>query len=141
MEEKLKNLMQKAALGELSPDERLLLNEAIKDSPELQAELTAFGKVSALVKESAADSFEPFFATRVLQRVKAESEGGLDLAAALGAVFRKVVIGAAVVIIGVTSYNVTSQWDEREELSAVELAFNVPSLTIDNALNNIVGTP
>jgi len=141
MEEKIRELIQKAALGELSPEEQFLLEEAVKQDPVLQAELDTAKKVSSLVKDSGEPEFQPFFTTRVMQRISEQAEGGMDLAAALSSVFRKVAIAATVIIIALTSYNITSQWDERDQLSTMELAFNLPSLTIDKALDNIVGVP
>jgi len=93
-------------------------------------------KLKELISDSKPDSFDPFFATRVMQKVKTEASQENILAEALSSLFRKVAIASVALVIAVTAYNITSHWEYRQERNLIELAFNLTPVTLDTAIES-----
>ncbi len=117
MTDSYRNEMLKALTGELSASEREAFERALATDDELRAEWERLQKVSGLLQESRADSFRPFFATRVAQRIKSQREASTlssaeteNLADALVWLFRPL----APVAIAVVAFLALSNWNERE---------------------------
>ena len=117
MTDSYRSEMLKALTGELSASEREAFERALATDDALRAEWERLQKVSGLLQESRADSFRPFFATRVAQRIKSQREASTlssaeteSLADALVWLFRPL----APVAIAVVAFLALSNWNERE---------------------------
>ena len=108
MTDSYRSEMLRALTGELSASERAAFERALATDDALRAEWERLQKVSGLLQESRADSFRPFFATRVAQRIKGEREESLT--DALVWLFRPL----APVAIAVVAFLALSNWNERE---------------------------
>ena len=108
MTDSYRSEMLKALTGELSASEREAFERALATDDALRAEWERLQKVSGLLQESRADSFRPFFATRVAQRIKSQREESLT--DALVWLFRPF----APVAIAVVAFLALSNWNERE---------------------------
>jgi anti-sigma factor RsiW len=108
MEERILELLYRSFDGELSREERAELDSALADSPELRRERDELVAVRGAVKSSAADSFAPFFAERVMRGVREEREGegeGARFLESLQCAFRRVALVAAVLVAFLLIYN------------------------------------
>ena len=125
MTDSYRSEMLRALTGELSASEREAFECALANDVALCAEWERLQKVSGLLQESRADSFRPFFATRVAQRIKGQREASTasassveslssaeteSLTDALVWLFRPL----APVAIAVVAFLALSNWNERE---------------------------
>ena len=125
MTDSYRSEMLRALTGELSASEREAFERALATDDALRAEWERLQKVSGLLQESRADSFRPFFATRVAQRIKSQREASTlsdstelaevsaeteSLTDALVWLFRPL----APVAIAVVAFLALSNWNERE---------------------------
>ena len=117
MTDSYRSEMLKALTGELSASEREAFERALATDDALRAEWERLQKVSGLLQESRADSFRPFFAARVAQRIKSQREASTlnsaeteSLTDALVWLFRPL----APVAIAVVAFLALSNWNERE---------------------------
>ena len=116
MTDSYRNQMLRALTGELSASEREAFERTLATDDALRAEWEHLQKVSGLLQESRADSFRPFFATRVAQRIKSQREASTrsaeteSLTDALVWLFRPL----APVAIAVVAFLALSNWNERE---------------------------
>ncbi len=98
MNDKWLELLYRSLDGDLSPEERRQLEEALGASPELREERARLLELRQWVHDDAIRRFEPFFASRLLQRVRRETRGNEDLVAALMWAFRKIAVVGAVTL-------------------------------------------
>ena len=117
MTDSYRSEMLRALTGELSAHERAAFERALATDDALRAEWERLQKVSGLLRESRADSFRPFFAARVAQRIKSQREASTlssaeteSLTDALVWLFRPL----APVAIAVVAFLALSNWNERE---------------------------
>ena len=116
MTDSYRNQMLRALTGELSAHEREAFERTLATDDALRAEWEHLQKISGLLQESRADSFRPFFATRVAQRIKSQREASTrsaeteSLTDALVWLFRPL----APVAIAVVAFLALSNWNERE---------------------------
>ena len=75
MTDSYRSEMLRALTGELTAREREAFERALATDDALRAEWERLQKVSGLLQENRADSFRPFFAARVAQRIKSQREG------------------------------------------------------------------
>ena len=100
MEKKLLQLLQKSFDSRLSDEERLLLDEGLKDSPELRAEKVRLEQLRNLLGNLPA-SFAPYFAAKVLSKIE-NLKTEVELNQGIMFAFKRVAIpmlAAAVVLI------------------------------------------
>lgn len=108
MEERMRELLYRSLDGELSPDEMTDLDAALDGSPELRQEREALLAMRGLVKDSAARSFGPFFAERVINNIRSEREEEVEGARFLESLlymFRRVVLVGAAIAAFLLIYN------------------------------------
>ena len=106
-DEEILELLYRSFDDELSEKEQALLEKALKDSEELRRERTEIQEQRQALSESAVQSFKPYFAERVMQRIDALSEkNGLEkFYETLKAMFRRFAIAGAVILIALVIYN------------------------------------
>jgi len=108
MDEKMCELLLRSFDANLTPDEQILLDEALAISDTLRLEQEQINIVRDAIGQGASHSFRPFFAERVMQRIQSsvKSYERLDpFFESLMAAFRPVMIAAGVLIAIMLSYN------------------------------------
>jgi hypothetical protein len=133
MDEKNKSLLYRSFEQELSPEEKENLEQALSRTEELRREKETIIQLRRTIREGKVDSFRPFFADRVLNRIQAYSKGRNDESFfdSLFMIFRPVAIAAVILIIMVTVYNITTSG----QLS-LESVLAVPEVTLDDAYSS-----
>jgi len=129
MNSKILELLYRSFDKELNPNEQHQLEQALADSKELREEKERITNMRKMISDSSEEKFHPFFAEKVMRRIRAEQtqENFLD---SLVHVFRPVAIAATVVLIALMSYNVLKSNDV-----SVASAFAQPEVTLEHALD------
>lgn len=129
---KILDLLYRSFEEELEEKEQKQLEEAIKNFEELRREKGQISVMRKTVSDSAARSFKPFFAERVMNRIIEAEEKERSLAAIyepLKAVFRRLAIAGAIVMIALIVYNLGIG-----ESFTLDEAFYVSELTLEEIL-------
>ncbi len=126
MTSRIYNLMLRSFDDPLSKDEQSEFEAALADSEELRALREEIVRLRAGIQSSASSAFRPFFAERVLQRISRPKE---SLADCFVSVFRRVAVGAALIVVICASYNLS-----RGGALSLESALGIHPPTIDQAL-------
>ena len=131
MNESDRTEMMRALAGELSTDEEQAFQQSWATSAALRTEWAALQQVEGLLQQHRAQSFRPFFAARVVQRVAEGDEE--SLADALLWLFRPLAPVALVLAVILAMSN----WNERElvgeEASFLEAVFVAVPVTAEAA--------
>ncbi len=113
--------MMRAAAGELSAEEMAAFERKCSADDALHAEWVEVQKIAELLEESRAESFKPFFASRVMHRIEETKEE--SIADALTWLFRPLVPVALILV----AFLALSNWNERElvgdDASVLEAVF------------------
>ncbi|MBN2102528.1 hypothetical protein JW835_00640 [bacterium] len=107
MSDKMYNLLLKSFDTDLSDDEQIKLETALKQSAELRFEKDRLLKIRHALRHVLYTRFQPFFADRVIARIQSvKTSNSIDLFfESLKTAFRTLVIPVALLIIGFMSYN------------------------------------
>ena len=107
MSDKMQNLLLKSFDTQLSDDEQKQLDAALKASHTLQLEKEQFELVRQTLSKVPPPRFRPFFTERVMARVNtADKQANFEsLFDSLIIAFRPLAISAAVIILGLMSFN------------------------------------
>lgn len=133
MNKKDLELLYRSFDDSLTPEEQKQLREALGGSKALRKEKKRIASLRKAVSDHAAESFEPFFAERVMQRIKhsRQAEKSPDLFfESLFAVFRPIAVGAVVLLIILLSYNIIKS--DRLSLAS---AFAEPEVSLEEAFD------
>lgn len=137
MDQKVLELLYRSFDGQLTPAERQRLEEALAHSQPLREEKEKIAALRQTVAGSAAQSFEPFFAERVMQRIQAKGRllaaAGDDFIASLMWSFRRIALAAIIAVFLLLAGNII----QKGEISLNSM-LAMPQLTIDDTvvLNN-----
>ena len=134
MNERIRNLLLDSLERTLTPDEQAELDAALESSAELREERDQLLALQTTLADSTPQSFEPFFAARVMNRIEAEvhPESQLEvLFESMLSLFRKVAAVGAVAVIALVAYNLSTS----DEIS-VASAFGVENETIEDVLES-----
>jgi len=129
MNSKILELLYRSFDEELNPNEQHQLEQALALSKELKKEKERIAKMRTLVSNSGEQTFHPFFAEKVMRRIreKQTQENFLD---SLVHVFRPIAIAATISLIGLMTYNVFKSDD-----ISLASAFAQPEVTLEHALD------
>lgn len=107
MNKKIIKLLYRSFDDDLEEKERKKLEEALKKSEELRKERKKILSQRKAISESAAQSFKPFFAERVITRIDSlgEKPGVETFYETLRSVFRPLAIAGAVAMAALILYN------------------------------------
>lgn len=111
MNKTILELLYRSLDGELTPDEQASLNEALAASEELRAEKRRLHAIRQAVAQGAVDTFKPFFAARVMQRIAQAAEPRQASESFFGGLiytFRRVALAGAMIIAAFIIYNITA---------------------------------
>ena len=122
-------LLTKAILDELSPEESRRLQDLLAGDPNAKDELERLKGVANLVSDTDAAAFDPYFANRVMQRIKAERQSlGSALAESLTRIFYRLAPAAALLLF---AYGAVNRSDDSQTL--LESALGLPAITLEEA--------
>ncbi len=129
MDKKLRDLLYRSLDSELSPEEKKLLEQALSQSKQLKQEKEMISSLRKDIKRSKITSFQPYFADRVMENIRSskqidESEQFFE---SLFVFFRPIAITAAVLIIIIAGYNITTTG-----YFSIEGALGIPEVTVDD---------
>ena len=119
--------------GDLPDPERAGVEERLKDEPELRSRWESLEGIATLLEQGAARSFEPFFAARVVARLRqtdssAPVEGMYE---ALRWIFARVAVACVVVMLAIGAY---SALEGGYGGSVVDSVMGLPEATLETAL-------
>lgn len=127
-------LLLKASLDELSPDESQRLQDLLARDPEAKSELDRLKTLENLVAGTPPASFDPYFATRVMQRLQAERAGPeMTLADSLARMFYRVAPAALAVAVALFAFGALNRSDDSQSL--LESSLGLQAMTLDEAFS------
>jgi hypothetical protein len=132
MNKKILKLLYRSFDDDLSKREQRQLEKGLENSTELRKEKERIAAERQAISTGAAQSFKPGFVGRVMRRIQAMAEEKNTLEAFYGilkAVFRRLAVAAAVIMIVLITINLIIG----ESLSA-ERAFYTSELTFEEVL-------
>jgi anti-sigma factor RsiW len=132
MNKKVIDLLYRSFDAALTPEERVELDEALAKSPELREEKERITNMRSALSASAARSFRPFFAERVMHAITSASgqKNGLELFfKSLQFAFRRVAVVGATAILILLAYNLVKSGD-----ISVAGAIGIPQETLEEVL-------
>jgi hypothetical protein len=132
MDEKILKLLYHSFDTLLTPEEQKILDQAVSQSEELKQEMEKIILIRKKVKANSVKTFKPFFADRVMQRIDRIKNRNYNdlLGESLFRIFKPVMIAAVLLILIITSYNMTST----KQLS-LEGILAVPEVTLEQAFD------
>jgi hypothetical protein len=128
MDKKLKVLLYRSFDSDLSPQDKRLLEEALSQSEEFRKEREMIISLRKKLQQGKVTSFKPFFADRVMAKIRYskrldEKEQFFE---SLFVIFRPITIAAAILIIIIAGYNITSTGK-----FSFEGALGIPDVTVN----------
>ena len=132
MDEKILKLLYRSFDTSLTPEEQTILDQAMEQSEELRQEMEKIILIRKKVEASSMNTFKPFFVDRVMQRIERIKNRNYYnlLDESLFRIFKPVMIAAILLILIITSYNITST----KQLS-LEGILAVPDVTLEQAFD------
>lgn len=125
-------LMMRALEENLSGDEAREFEHMLENNPELRTRYEKLRHLGQTMQASAADSFGPGFADRVMEQLGAQRAERFpavgDMLASLFARVAPVALGLAAIV---GAYNVTTS--TAEDQSAIEAALGLPDVSVSSA--------
>ena len=131
MKPECEELMMRALGDEMSPAQREAFAALLAGDAGLRAEFERLRRVQELVSRTRADAFEPFFATRVLARIRARRQE--SLADGLVRLFRPLVPLSLLVALALVALNLQDRTLMGDGASLVEAAFAMPAASVETA--------
>jgi anti-sigma factor RsiW len=119
--------------GDLSEEETARLEVKLRDDARLKSRLEDLNELAAVLEQGAADSFGPFFAARVMARVRrsdavAPIEGMYE---SLRWMFARAAVACLVVVVGIGLYSALGGGYGG---SMVDAVLGLPGATLETAL-------
>lgn len=133
MNGKILNLLYSSFDTTLTQAEQKLLDEALVGSRELREEKEKIEMMRTIISDSTSKSFKPFFAERVMQRVRLLQQQRLRQVSffdSLQYIFRPIAIAAIMLIIALMSYNLLKS----NHLSFLNV-YPEPEVTLEQVLD------
>lgn len=134
MNKKVIDLLYRSFDGTLTPGEKEELNEALAKSRELREEKERITTMRSALSASAAKSFRPFFAERVMHAITSATvkRNGVELFfESLQFAFRRVAVVGATAILILLAYNLVKSGD-----ISIAGAFGMPQETLEEVLES-----
>ena len=118
--------------GELPEADMAAVRARLSTDPALQASLSRIEMVSAAVERTAHSAFEPFFSTRVMARIRADSRSASDLMyEGLRWAFARVAVVAVVIVVTLGAYSAIGGGYSG---TMVEVMLGLPDVTLESAM-------
>jgi len=129
------NLLYRSFDEELKPEEQAQLSKVLSESASLRAEKKRVQEMRDIISGSAVESFKPFFAKRVMQRIQVTAETRFNLINSFGdllKIFRPILMTASTTIVIIVAFSV---WTSGS--FSIESVLGIPGFTIDNITYSI----
>ncbi|MFQ5641573.1 MAG: hypothetical protein ACE5IR_26665 [bacterium] len=125
MNERILKLLYRSFDAPLSQEEEMELLQALSASSQLREEQKRLAEMRGMLKDEATRSFRPFFAARVMHRIKHEKTAGEDFVESLVWIFRRIALagGLAILFLVITHLFV----ENHRSLNSV---FGIPQYTL-----------
>ncbi|MBN2010115.1 hypothetical protein JW960_12290 [candidate division KSB1 bacterium] len=134
MASKVHDLLYQSFERALTQLEQKRLDEALKTSETLRREKAVLERLRQRVTDSSVDTkFRPFFADRVMSRIRSQTATGLRIESVwegIIAAFRPIAIAATVVMIVLISYNLF-----KSKTISVASALGEPDITLEQVVD------
>jgi hypothetical protein len=119
--------------GDLTDDGMSGVEQRLRGDPGLRSRWEKLNGIASLLEEGAASSFDPFFATRVVAKLRsADSAVPVEgMYEALRWIFARVAVACVVVMLGISAY---SALDGGYGGSVVDSVLGLPEATLETAL-------
>jgi hypothetical protein len=133
MNKKIIELLYRSFDDELSQTERKQLDEALLKSKDLREEKSRIAQMRTAISNSGQLSFKPFFAEKVIRRIRKAQQAQESFFDSLIYVFRPVVIAVTILLLALMSFNLFNS-----NHKTVATAFGEPEITLEHALDPTV---
>jgi hypothetical protein len=136
MNQKMLELLYRSFDAELSTEEQQQLEQALASSKQLTREKEELTRLRTIVSDEAAQSFKPFFAARVMRRIRSVPErakNGDLFFESLITFFKPVAIAAMILLLVLFSYNMG-----KSKNFTLAGAFAEPEITLEEVLDPLV---
>jgi hypothetical protein len=133
MNKKIIELLYRSFDDELSQTERKQLDEALLKSKDLREEKSRITQMRTAISNSGQLSFKPFFAEKVIRRIREAQQVQESFFDSLIYVFRPVVIAVTILLLALMSFNLFNS-----NHKTVATAFGEPEITLEHALDPTV---
>ena len=130
MNKKILKLLYRSFDEMLTQSEQLQLDNALAHSQELRDERNRIARMRSTISHSSAPSFQPFFAEKVMRRIRAVDSKQERFFDSLIEVFRPVAIAATILFIALLSYNLF-----KSDKVTLASAFAEPEFTLEQSLD------
>jgi len=134
MNKELMDLLYRSFDASLGQDEQARLEEALASDPGLRKEKESLERIRSGIVGSAAKSFNPGFAGRVMAGIHQENkETSERLFESIHLLFRPLAIAASIVIIAMASFNMY-----KSQSISWESVLVVPEVSIEDAYDPVI---
>lgn len=130
MNQRILALLYRSFEEQLSPTEQQELDCALVDSAALRAERDRINQLRTLISTRGQRSFRPFFAEKVLRKIREQRRSAENFANSLVEVFRPITIAVATVLIFLLGYNFFLSEDK-----SLASAIAEPEIKLEQALD------
>jgi hypothetical protein len=130
MNRKILDLLYRSFDDSLTRVEQQRLDQALSDSKELRAEKSRITQMRMVISDSRQQSFHPFFAKKVLRRIREQGRAAESFFDSLIDVFRPVAIAATILFIVLLSYNLF-----KSDKITLASAFAEPEIKLEHSLD------
>lgn len=128
-----RDTMLRLLRGELDVASEQRLRDAMERSPDLQSRLDQLRRLDAMMSTSAASSFGPYFADRVMRRIAGTAtEAKTAFYETMQWVFLRLAAASVLVVIGLGTYNALQGQGLETSSSTVEAIFGLPADDLDS---------
>jgi hypothetical protein len=133
MNKKIIELLYRSFDDKLTEAEQQGLDQALSDSKELREEKSRIAQMRTAISDSGQVSFKPFFAEKVIRRIREAQQAQESFFDSLIYVFRPVVIAVTILLLALMSFNLFNS-----NHKTVATAFGEPEITLEHALDPTV---
>jgi negative regulator of sigma E activity len=123
--------MIRALTGEADEQEAARLLARLEQEPELQAEYDGLQVLRRALSGGEKQTFGPFFAARVMNRLERERNGAVSMYESLRWVFARIAVAGLVACVGLGVYNTVIASNAEIGNSAIESALGVPAENLE----------
>lgn len=130
MNRKIIELLYRSFDDVLAPADQQRLERALTESADLRAEKQRIAQLRGMITDSGKQSFHPFFAEKVLRRIREQNRPAESFLDSLIVVFRSVAIAATILFVVLLSYNLF-----KSDSKSIASALAEPEIKLEQALD------
>lgn len=130
MNRKILDLLYRSFDQQLEPKEQQRLDETLAQSAELRAEQERITRMRVMISDSSVPSFHPFFAEKVMRRIRGAETAMETFWDSLISVFRPIAIAATILFIVLLTYNLF-----KSDHKSLASALAEPEIKLEHSLD------